>query len=181
MDEIVNQLWQRDENALSVMEKQYSGFCSSIVMRLLGNAHDTEEVLNDIWLRVWNGIPPAKPRIFKAYLAKTARNTALHYIEYNHAQKRSSITVLIDELSECIPDPYSSKELDSICLKDTLNKFVRSLHGNERTFFIRRYYFGDSIRTIAQAYDCTENQVTVKLFRTRNKLRALLEKEEIEI
>lgn len=181
MDEIVNQLWQRDENALSMMQNQYSGFCSGIIMRLLGNVNDTEEVLNDIWLHIWNSIPPARPKIFKAYLAKAARNSALHYLEHNQAQKRYATTILIDELSECIPDPCSSIELDSIWLKDVLNKFVRSLHGNERTFFLRRYYFGDSIQIIAEAYDCTENQVAVKLFRIRNKLRALLEKEEIAI
>ncbi len=181
MDEIVKLLWQRNEDALHLMETQYAGFCSGIVMRLLGNIRDTEEAVNDIWLRVWNSIPPAKPKFFKAYLAKLSRNTALHYIEYNQAQKRSGITVLIDELSECIPDPHASKQLDTICIRDVLNKFVRSLHGSERTFFLRRYYFGDSIRDIAEANGCTENQVAVKLFRTRSKLKVLLEEEEIEI
>ncbi len=181
MDEIVNLLWQRDEQALNIMEKQYGAFCHRIIARFLRNLQDAEEALNDVWLKVWNSIPPAKPKYLRAYLAKTARNTALHYIEREQAQKRSGITVLLDELAECIPDFVSMQEMDAVILKDTLNRFVRSLHGDERSFFLHRYYFGESIKEIATDHKCSENRVTVTLHRTRNKLRALLEKEGYQI
>ena len=58
MDEIVSLLWQRDEQALSLLENRYSGFCRRIIAGLLDSVQDGEEVLNDVWLRVWNGIPP---------------------------------------------------------------------------------------------------------------------------
>lgn len=76
MDDIVKLLWNRDEEALHKMERQYSGFCHSIIIRFISNLQDTEEILNDIWLQIWNAIPPERPRYFKAYLAKIARNTA---------------------------------------------------------------------------------------------------------
>ncbi len=181
MDDIVEMLWNRDEEALQKAEKQYSGFCHNIMMRFISNLQDVEEALNDIWLQIWNGIPPAKPRNFKAYLAKTARNTALHYIEREQAQKRSGITVCIEELSDCIPDSSSCSHLESYHIREVLNRFVRSLRRNERSFFVKRYYFGKSIGEIASEHHCTENSVAVTLFRTREKLRDLLEKEEITI
>lgn len=177
MDEVVNLLWQRDEQALSIMEKQYSSLCHRIIVGLLNNTQDSEEALNDVWLKVWNSIPPAKPRFLRAYLAKAARNTALHYIEREQAQKRSGIAVLLDELAECIPDYSSAQEMDGIMLKDVLNRFVRSMHDEERSLFLRRYYFGESIKEIATAHKYSENRVAVTLHRTRNKLRAFLEKE----
>lgn len=175
MDEIVKLLLQRDEQALALLQNQYSKFCRQIISGLLTSIQDTEEALNDVWFRVWNSIPPAKPKYLRAYLAKTARNTALHYIERDKAQKRSAVTVLLDELAECIPDP--AQEIHGSELGDILNSFVRSLHDEERSFFLRRYYFGESIKEIAEAHDCQENRVAVTLFRIRKKLRGVLEKE----
>ena len=181
MDEIVKLLWQRDERALELMKAQYGGLCQYIISGFLNNVQETEEAMSDVWFRLWNSIPPAKPKYLRAYLAKTARNTALHYIEREQAQKRSGITILLDELSECIPDQNWQRSIDGSELRDILNDFVRSLHGEERSLFLRRYYFGESIRELADGHNCSESSVTVMLFRTRKKLRALLEKEGYEI
>lgn len=181
MDEIVTLLWQRDEQALSQMEYQYGGLCRRILAGILPCVCDAEEALNDVWLRIWNSIPPAKPKYFRAYLAKTTRNTALHYLEHTQAQKRSSVTVLLEELAECIPDPSVVPEPERIALKEVLNRFVRSLKKKERSFFVRRYYFGESIQEIAKSSGCTENSVSVTLFRTREKLRLLLQQEEYTV
>lgn len=181
MDEIVTLLWQRDEQALPQMERQYGGLCRRILSGILPCVCDAEEALNDVWFRIWNSIPPAKPKYFRAYLAKTARNTALHHLERTQAQKRSSVTVLLDELAECIPAPSAVPEPERIALKEVLNRFVRSLKKKERSFFVRRYYFGESIQEIAKSSGCTENSVSVTLFRTREKLRLLLQQEEYTI
>lgn len=178
MDEIVKLLWQRDEKALEKMSLEYGGFCRQLVSRFLCNHQDGEEALADVWFQIWNSIPPAKPKYFRAYLAKAVRNTALHYLEKNKAQKRSGVTVQLEELAECIPDLSMEREVELNFLKDVLNRFVRSLHGDERSFFVRRYYYGQSIREIAQGCKCTENRVAVTLHRVREKLRTLLEKEE---
>jgi len=177
VDKIVELLWKREESALEIMEHQYGGLCRRIVSGMLGNIQDVEEAMNDIRMRIWNSIPPAKPKYFAAYLAKTARNTAVHYIERENAQKRRGMTVLLDELAECIPDPAAERDIDSITLRTILNQFVRSLRTEERCFFLRRYYFGESIKEIAAAYQCPENRVAVTLHRVRKKMRNWLEKE----
>lgn len=177
MDEIVRRLWQRDETALEEMEQVYGSFCSQLVSRFLRCSEDAEEALSDVWLQIWNSIPPAKPKYFRAYLAKAVRNTALHYIEKNSAQKRNGVSVLLDELSECIPDHSTEHAIEARFLKEILNRFVRSIHKDEREFFVRRYYYGESIREIATACQCPENRVAVTLHRTREKLRKVLQKE----
>lgn len=177
MDEIVELLWQRDERALDRMIREHGPFCHRLARRFLNSREDVEEALNDVWYQIWNGIPPAKPKYFKAYLAKTIRNTTIHYIEKNTAQKRSGVTVLLDELAECIPDSAAEHKLEEVFLKDLLNRFVRSLHGRDRSFFVRRYYYGQTLREIAAAGECTENHVAVSLYRTRGKLKKLLQEE----
>lgn len=173
MADIIELLERRSELGLELLKEKYSDYCYSIIYRLLRDHEQTEEALSDVWLQIWNSIPPARPQRLRAYLAKTARNTALHYIRHNDAQKRSGITVLLDELAECIPDP--KRETDD--LKELLRSFVDDLGPEERRIFLRRYWYGADIREIAADRGCTENRITGILFRTRKKLKKHLEKE----
>lgn len=175
MADIIELLERRSELGLELLKEKYTSYCYSIIYRLLQDHEQTEEALSDVWLQIWNSIPPARPQRLRAYLAKTARNTALHYLRYQDAQKRSGVTVLLDELSECIPDPRW--ERDTSELKELLRSFVSDLSPEERRIFLRRYWYGADIRQIAQERGCTENRITGILFRTRKRLKKYLEKE----
>ena len=61
-----------------------------------------------------------------------------------------------------------------------LNRFLRAQSPEARRFFLRRYWYGETVREIAQA--CGVKEVTVKtsLFRTRERLRTELEREGIK-
>lgn len=178
MDELVALLWRRDEEALRLLELRYGALLRKLLSGFLRSGQDTEEAMNDVLMQIWRGIPPAKPDNFKAYLAKTARNTALHYLERNQAQKRGGTVLVLEELAECVPDPASGREVDRLHLKLVLDRFVRSLHGEQRSFFLRRYYYGERVAEIAAAHGTTEDRVSASLLRSRRKLRELLEKEE---
>lgn len=179
MAQIIELLLSRDEQGLAMLEKEYRDLCYSIIYRLLRDPEQTEEALSDVWFQVWNSIPQARPAHLRAYMAKTARNTAIHYVQRNAAQKRSGITVLLDELEECIPDPRW--ECDSENLKDLLGKFISSLGREEKRIFMRRYWYGETVQELAKASHCTQNRITGILFRTRNKLRKYLESEGYEV
>ena len=56
-----------------MLKEKYADYCYSIIYRLLQDREQTEEALNDVWLQIWNSIPPARPQCLRAYLAKTAR------------------------------------------------------------------------------------------------------------
>lgn len=176
--DIIELLERRDEAGLTLLKEKYSDYCYAIIYRLLGDHTQTEEALSDVWLRIWNSIPPARPTRLRSYLAKTARNIALDYIKHERAQKRDGMTVLLDELSECIPDPAS---LDSGDLKELMRQFVNALEPEAQRIFLRRYWFGSTIEELAKASHCTENRITGILFRTRKKLRTFLEKEGYEV
>lgn len=175
MADIIELLERRSELGLELLKENYTSYCYTIIYRLLQDHEQTEEALSDVWLQIWNSIPPTRPRQLRAYLAKTARNAALHYLRYNDAQKRSGATVLLDELSECIPDP--KWERDTVDLKELIRSFVSGLEQEERQIFLRRYWYGADIREIAKDRGCTENRITGILFRTRKKLKKYLEKE----
>lgn len=174
MADIIELLERRDEQGLALLKEKYSDYCYGIIYRLLRDHEQTEEALSDLWLKIWNAIPPARPARLRAYLAKTARNTAIHYIQHNDAQKRSGITVLLDELAECVPDPKWEGEYD---LKELLRSFVEALEPEEQRIFLRRYWYGATVQELAEAMHCTESRITGILYRIRKRLRKYLEKE----
>ena len=79
----------------------------------------------------------------------------------------------MDEIAEVVPD---TSESDGF-LKDTLNRFVRSLRSEEQRIFLRRYWYGASIEELAEELGCSQTRVANILLRTRKKLKRYLEKE----
>ena len=177
--ELIQLFFQRDEQGLSVLQECYATWCGSIIFRLLQNEEDTQEALNELWLQIWNSIPPARPENLKAYLAKAARNTAIHYLERESAQKRKHISILLSELSDCLPDPAASRAAEGQTLRDALNGFVRGLSPREREVFVYRYWYGESVAELQNRTGWTQSKITSLLHRLRHRLKKHLEREGV--
>ena len=173
--QIVAQLARKDEEALLHLRDRYEVYCLTIARRLLRDEQAAEECVSDVWLAVWRS--EAVPTDLRAYLARVTRNIALHYLEREGAQKRSGVTVLLDELAECIPDPLRERETDAVFLREVLNDFVRGLKPEARELFVKRYWYGYSVGELAALRGWQENRVSALLSRLRKKLRKRLEKE----
>lgn len=179
-DKIIQLFFQRKEAAIEETHRKYGAYCFKIANNILNNREDSEECLNDTWLKTWNLIPPTRPVHFNLFLAKIVRNFAINRYRSKHTHKRGKgeMALVLDELEECIAGQadvetlYVAEELQS-----TINKFVRRLPERDGNVFIRRYFYTDSIKDISNRYHISENNVRVMLNRTRNKLRIELEKE----
>ena len=182
-EEIVNLYWARSENAIAETETKYGRYCHYIAYQILNNDEDAKEIVSDTYLKAWNTIPPQKPDKLKPYVGMISRQLALDAYEAAHAQKRGGrVTLLLDELSECIPDNDSGDDIgESVALREALNEFVRSLPDMAQKVFVRRYWYASSVTEIAEAYSMKESSVTVLLMRTRRKLKDFLKKEGFDI
>ena len=58
-----------------------------------------------------------------------------------------------------------------------MERYLRGLSPDARTVFLGRYWFLDPLRDIAASHGFTEGKVKSLLYRTRQGLRAHLEKE----
>ena len=177
MTDLIVRLEQRDEEALECLKIQYGGECYGLLFSLLRSREEAEEALNDVWLRIWNGIPPAKPHNLRAYLLATCRNVALDYIKYREAAKRKAVQVLLDELAELLPDPAASLQEERAFLRDCLNRFLHGLSEKDRRLFLRRYWYGDTTEELSRKTGISVSAIESRLFRTRKKLKKFLEKE----
>ena len=165
----------RSEKAVSALAEKYGKLCKGISFNILSNKEDSEECVNDTYLKVWNSIPPTKPDNLMAYVCRVARNIALDKLRYNLRGKRSGKTdTLLSELSECIPSRENVEESADDTLKSAINTFLCSLSERDRKIFVRRYFFCDDIKSIAKLCEISETNVTTVLNRTRNNLKKYL-------
>ena len=58
----------REELAVEATNEKYGAYCHSLAYGILGNHADAEETVNDTWFRVWNSIPPQRPKVLKLFL-----------------------------------------------------------------------------------------------------------------
>ena len=52
---------------------KYGGYCYSVGYNILGVREDTEECVNETWLRAWNSIPPQKPKMLSAFFGRITK------------------------------------------------------------------------------------------------------------
>ena len=181
--DIIELYFLRDERAIAETDKKYGKYCYKIAFNISSDAEDAKESVNDMFLGVWNSIPPQRPVSFTAFLGKITRNIALKKQRSKNALKRGNGTdTVICELSECIPDENGvEKEIEEKELSRLIDGFLRGLPEDQRTVFIRRYWYMDQISDISLATGFSEGKIKMMLSRTRSKLRAKLTKEGVSI
>ena len=181
--QIVELYWARSENAISETEKKYGRYCHYIAYQILHNDEDAKEVVNDTYLKTWNTVPPRRPDPLKPYVGTISRQLALDVYKKQNAQKRGGqVSLVLDELSECIPDNDSGADIgESVALSDALNRFMWALPQRTRNIFVRRYFYMSSVAEIAKDFSMKESNVTMHLLRTRKKLEQFLKKEGFDL
>ena len=173
--QIIELYWNRDESALTETDRKYGNYCWKIAHNILLSPEDAEECVSDTWMHAWNAMPPQKPAILSAFLAKITRNLSIDRYKSAHADKRGGgrVAVCLDELGDCISLGSATPEsvLDEQELASVIDRFLRTLPERDCSIFLRRYWYVDSVAAIARRYRVPENTIKSNLFRTRNKLR----------
>ena len=180
-DEQILELYrQRDESAIRETERKYGRYLAKIAYGILANAEDSRESVSDAYLGAWNSIPPHRPDVLSAYLAKLTRRCSIDIFRRRHREKRreSEYALSLDELADCVSGGDSPEEAVALSeLTQAIEAYLRSLDSEARTVFIGRYFFLDSVRKIAVYRHMSESKVKSLLFRTRKGLRGYLIKE----
>ena len=170
----------RDERALSAAKQQYENGCFKIALQILRRREDAEEAVNDMWLKVWDSIPPAKPEKLFAYLSAAVRNCALDQLAARNAAKRGAgeYPAALEELSDCLAsDENPEKQVDAKLLSDAIGTFLDGISADARTIFVERYTRLTPVNEIAEKFGISVSKVKISLMRTRNKLKTYLKKE----
>lgn len=175
-EKIIELFFERSEQAIKEVDTKYGRACHNISYNILHNRLDAEECVNDTYLGAWNAIPPARPNPLLTYLCKIVRNLSLKRYYMKEAIKRNSTyDVAMEELEAYLSSPNTVEaEIEARELARIIEGFLDTLSVENRVIFLRRYWFSDTYSDIAQRVGLTEKNVSVRLTRTRSKMREYL-------
>jgi RNA polymerase sigma factor, sigma-70 family len=180
---IIELYFKRNERAIEETQHKYGAYCFQIARNILSAQEDAEECVNDVWHITWNKIPPTIPISFKAFLGKLVRDISLSRYRANHAKKRyQGLEAMLDELEECIPSGFDTeKNYENQLITEAINQWLESLPKEERVLFVKRYYYGASVKDLAMEFGYRENQMAQKMMKLRKKLRVFLIREGVDL
>ena len=182
-EKITALFWERSQTALELLEKKYGGILRSAALNVLKDPRDAEEVVSDTYMKLWDSMPPQRPRQLLAYAAKINRNGALMALRQKHRQKRDDRgAVLYSELDECLASSGSITEhMEVQELAELINGYLRTLSGESRRLFLRRYFLMEDMDSLSRDFGETKKVLSSRLYRIRRGLRDYLKKEGIAV
>lgn len=160
--------------AIQAVIEKYSRLLWSVAGPILYQAsgiQDIEECVADVFIELWQHPEKFEPErgSLKTWLSIRARTMA---IDRFRALSRNSALALEET---CLPDELDVAELvQAEEDKTVLTAAVNALEEPDREILVRRYYYGQKPRQIAQALDLPVKTVENKLYRTKQKLRCRL-------
>lgn len=174
--QIIRLFYDRCPEAITQTKEKYDSLCKTMAVKILQSPEDAEECVNDTYLALWNAIPPAKPSPLSAFAVKITRNLALKRLEQLSATKRNTeADISFEELSACLSTQGSPTQIaEEQALRQAITVFLQTQSKEGRCVFLRRYFFFDSVKEIAQRYGMSQSKVKSLLLRTRNKLKIYL-------
>ncbi len=181
---IIELYWQRDESALRETDRKYRAYLHAVARSILPDSRDCEECVNDTYLRTWNSIPPKRPQVLQAFLAKITRRLAIDRARKAGRERRLSPehTVALDELAESLESGETvERSYESAVIGAAINRYLRSLGERDRAIFVRRYFCSERAGSIARAVGMSVPGVRKALGRMREGLRSILKEEGIEL
>lgn len=181
---IVDMFFERDEQALKMVEQKYGGLCFCVANNILHSHSESEECVNDTYLAAWDSIPPQCPNKHSAFLAKIVRNKALNRCERDSSIKRggSELKLILSELNEDISSKDDTEELfNEHLVSDIINDYLHGVSKGKAAIFIQRYFMCFSVDEISENTGRSYNSIVTSLHRMRNELKQKLINGGIEL
>ena len=120
-----------------LLMESYQHILYSHIYRIVGNHQDTDDVLQDVFVKVFRSIDNFQKRSkLSTWLYRIASNEAITLL-----RKRKTRTETLDSLVNMgIHTNPSSEEYDASHIQELLNSAINSLPEKQRVVFLLRYY-----------------------------------------
>lgn len=164
-----------NQEAFRLIIREFKSPAYSIAFRILRNAEDAEEVVQDSFLRAYKKIHQFKgDSKFASWFLKIVYNQSLTKVK----KKKISTLEINDEIDTY--DRHNNFNLDgwNMIIQEEREKYVRQALGklpDDDALVLSLYYIsGNSVPEICEITGWTRSSTKVKLYRARQKVYASL-------
>ena len=173
--EALRVLQQGSEEALAWFIDRYSAYVHTVVRGIIGSAMsyaDLEEVDADVFVALWKNARQVRPGSVKSWLGSVARNLAKNKLRTlgRDLPLEEDVITLSGDAPE---DEVERRERQRL-----VTEAVLRMEWPDRGIFLRHYYYGQSVASIAEQMQMNVSTVKTHLRRGREKLRVVLSQDE---
>lgn len=174
--EILDLYFARSEDAIRETDKKYGKYLYTIAHNILRDERDCEECLSDTYLKVWQSVPPVRPRNLRTYLSKIIRNNAVDRYDESRRQKRIPADACdpLDDFDHVIGSYSLDDEIEAERIGNIINSYLESLSDRSLYIFMSRFYYAMPLSDIARRLGVSLSTVNKELAAMKNELRAKL-------
>ncbi|WP_025027862.1 RNA polymerase sigma factor [Caldalkalibacillus mannanilyticus] len=170
---LLNGIKQKNEDCYEQLIDKYMRYVAAIIAKIAGkrlNSYDIEEISSDTFIKIWTKADRIELQgdSLKAYLAMTARNLTLNVLR----QRGNRIE---EELKEHVATADSTEEY--VYQKEEqqeIQKLIGQLPEAEQEIIVRRYFYQEKVKDIAQKLGINEKAMSARLGRSKNKMKMLI-------
>lgn len=166
-----------DERAFSVIVRTYEQPVFNYVLRLVGNRDLAEDLTQEVFLRVYQGLPGFSLRsLFTTWLFQVTKNRVLD--ELRSIERRPRAVVRLDDIPplEVVDQPFERTETI-----DAVWRAIDGLSVDLKMALLLRDVVGLSYNEIADALEVTLATVKWRIYKAREEVAEQLGREGITV
>ena len=172
---LIDRTLQGDTNAFGELVDRYQNFVFTVAIRIVKISEEAEEVAQDSFIKAFDSLSTFRgDSKFSTWLYRIVYHKSLDRVKKNNRHRTYEINEEItDDRLDHIENglEFMLSEERTKLIKDCIDKLPA-----EDAAIISLYYFEEqTIREIAKVTDLTEDNIKIKLYRSRKKLFSLLE------
>ncbi|MEJ5106909.1 RNA polymerase sigma factor [Chryseobacterium sp. MYb328] len=171
-EELIVLLKEKNENGFHYLYDHYSGALYGIVLRIVQSKEYTEEVIQDVFVKIWNSIHQydASKGRFYTWMINIARNTAIDYLKskgFQNELKNQSLPDFVYNTTELSITNNSSDYIG-------FNNVLENLEVDKQELINLAYYQGYTQHEISEKLKIPLGTVKTKMRNALMKLKDLL-------
>jgi RNA polymerase sigma factor (sigma-70 family) len=177
--EIIESVRKGNQSDFALIVDRYKNKAFSMLKRLLKNEMDAEEVLQDCFLKTYNGLPAFKREAkFSTWFYSIVYNTAMTKLTSHKRKIENQMSSVDDHLD--LESSYDFRVTEQMNTSEFIAALIEKLPARYAAV-INMFYINEmSCEEISEVIGISVNNVKVLLYRARNSFRELVEKSNLK-
>ena len=173
--QLIHKVLSGDDEAFTALVRKHQKSVHALAWRKVGDFHAAEEIMQDVFLRVYKHLPNLKdPKQFSGWLYVTTNRLCNTWLQKNKPTTTSLEEVPVSEIERTSYEQYVSaqhKEEVHLHRQELVKRLLEKLPESERTV-MTLYYLGEmTAKEIGKFLGVSVHTVTSRLQRARKRLQ----------
>lgn len=182
-EELMLAVSKGDQSAYQTLVSQHLNAISHYAFRLLGNRKDTEDICQEVFLKLWINAAKWQPEKAKltTWLHRIAHNLCIDYLR-KHGRTQTSESLETDASAHLLDTPHNVEQKEHIDIEEKrrLNHAISLLPETQRSALMLCHYAGFSNKEAAAIMNVSVKALESSIARARRSLRTQLESRDVD-